>query len=76
MVVRRLVASTGDVRRALPWSFPARNVAFAALIATAAVGQIAMASFLAVLFATQVALLVPLALWLNPTRGGPFGPAP
>jgi len=66
ILVMRLVAGAADVRRALPWSFPARNVAFAALIATSAVGQVEMASFLAVLFVTQVALLVPLALWFRP----------
>jgi BASS family bile acid:Na+ symporter len=65
MLVARVVAPARDDRRALLWSFPARNVAVATLIATAAVGQVAMASFLAVLFATQVALLVPVALWLH-----------
>jgi hypothetical protein len=40
-------------------------VAVATLIATSAVGQIDMASFIAVLFATHVAVLVPLAHWLR-----------
>jgi hypothetical protein len=37
------------------------------------VGQVAMASFVAVLFATQVAILVPLALWLRRRAGGRAG---
>ena len=69
----RLIARRPEDRRALVWAFPARNVGVATLIATAVVGQVAMASFVAVLFATQVALLVPLALWLRRTSGGRVG---
>jgi BASS family bile acid:Na+ symporter len=69
--VARLVADRPEDRRALVWGFPARNVGVATLIATAVIGQTAMASFVAVLFALQVALLAPLALWLR--RGDPDG---
>ena len=63
MVAVPLMTRWEPDRWSLLWGFPARNVAIATLIATAAIGQIAMASFVAVLFATQVLLLVPLALW-------------
>jgi hypothetical protein len=53
-----------------------RNAAVAALIATSALGQVAMASFIAVLFATQVALLIPLALWLRRRSSRPPHGAP
>jgi len=59
IVVRLLTRSVRD-RRALLWGFPARNVAVAVFIATAVVGQAEMASFAAVLLATQLALFVPL----------------
>ena len=64
-ITARLFARRSEDRRALLWGFPARNVGIATLIATAVVGQVAMASFVAVLFATQVAMLVPLALWMR-----------
>jgi len=69
LLVSHVVTRTAEDRRALLWGFPARNVAVAALIATAAVGEVAAASFLAVLFATQVAILVPFALWLGRRAG-------
>jgi BASS family bile acid:Na+ symporter len=75
-VASRLVVRRSEDRRALPWGFPARNVGIATLIATAAVGQVAMASFVAVLFATQVAILVPLALWVRRRTGGGVGDRP
>lgn len=65
LLVAKMVTRSDEDRRAVVWSFPARNVAVATLIATSAAGQIAMTSFIAVLFATQVALLIPLALWLR-----------
>jgi BASS family bile acid:Na+ symporter len=69
-IASRLVAQRSEDRRAVLWGFPARNVGIATLIATAVVGQVAMASFVAVLFATQVAVLVPLAFWLRRRAGG------
>jgi BASS family bile acid:Na+ symporter len=67
-VVARMVARTDEDRRTLPWGFAARNVAIATLIATAAIGQAQMASFVTVLFATQIALLIPLGRWLGRTH--------
>jgi BASS family bile acid:Na+ symporter len=64
------VRSAAD-RRAIVWGFPARNVALATLIATAAVGHVSMASFIAVLFATQVITLIPLALWMRRRDANP-----
>lgn len=64
-LVACLATTFGEDRRAVLWGFPARNVAVAALLATSVAGQAAMASFIAVLFATQVALLIPLSLWLR-----------
>ena len=61
----RLLARSDEDRRALLWGFPARNVAIATLAATSVMGQMAVATFIAVLFATQVSLLLPLALWLG-----------
>jgi BASS family bile acid:Na+ symporter len=75
-IASRLVVRRAEDRRALPWGFPARNVGIATLIATAVVGQVAMASFVAVLFATQVAILVPLALWLRHRSGSRVGGRP
>ena len=72
LMVAKIATRSGKDQRALVWGFPARNVAVAALIATSAMGQAAMASFIAVLFATQVAVLIPLALWLR--RGSDLGP--
>jgi bile acid:Na+ symporter, BASS family len=60
--VARIVAANGRDRSALPWAFPARNAPVAVLIATSVGGAAAMVSFVAVLFATQLALLVPIAL--------------
>jgi BASS family bile acid:Na+ symporter len=75
-IAARLVVRRPEDRRALLWGFPARNVGIATLIATAVVGQVAMASFVAVLFATQVAVLVPLALWLRRRSGRRVGHSP
>jgi bile acid:Na+ symporter, BASS family len=61
------IAPAAD-RRALLWGFPARNVAVATLIAATTIGQAAMALFAAVLFATQIALFVPLGRWLGARR--------
>lgn len=61
----KLVVHASQDRRALIWGFPARNVGIATLAATSVMGQMAVASFIAVLFTTQVILLVPLALWLR-----------
>ncbi len=61
----KLLVDDAQDRRALLWGFPARNVGIATLAATAVMGQMAVASFIAVLFTTQVMLLVPLALWLR-----------
>ncbi len=55
----------GEDRRALVWGFPARNLAIAALIATTVVGQLAMATFGAVLFAVHLTVMIPLALFLG-----------
>jgi BASS family bile acid:Na+ symporter len=71
-----LVVRRTEARLALLWGFPARNVGIATLIAATVVGQVAMASFVAVLFATQVAILVPLALWLRRRSGGRVGGSP
>jgi predicted Na+-dependent transporter len=65
LCVTMLLTRAGDDRRAVVWGFPARNVALATLIATSAIGKVAVASFIAVLFATQIVVLVPLALWLR-----------
>lgn len=67
--VARLAARSAEDRRALVWGFPARNFAVATLIATAAVGRAQMLSFAAVLFATQIAVLVPLG-WRLGRRSG------
>lgn len=65
LLAGKLGARSGDDRRALIWGFPARNVAVAALVATATAESVEIATFIAVLFATQIALLVPFALWLR-----------
>ena len=70
LAARIWVRSAAD-RRAIVWGFPARNVALATLIATAAVGHVSMASFIAVLFATQVVTLIPLALWMRRRDANP-----
>jgi BASS family bile acid:Na+ symporter len=67
-LVARLATPSSVDRRAIVWGFPARNVAVATLIATSAAGGAATTSFIAVLFATQVAVLFPLALWLRGRR--------
>lgn len=69
LLVARLAARSAEDRRALVWGFPARNFAVATLIATAAVGRAQMLSFAAVLFATQIAVLVPLG-WRLGRRSG------
>ncbi len=67
LVVTRLAGLDHADRWALVWGFPARNLAVAALIATAVVGQLAMATFGAVLFAVHLATMIPLALWIGRT---------
>ena len=68
LVATRLAGLDRSDRWALVWGFPARNLAVAALIATAVVGQLAMATFGAVLFAVHLATMIPLALWIGRTR--------
>lgn len=68
VVIARIATSSPRDRKALPWAFPARNVAVAALIATAAGGESVMVPFFAVLFATQLALLTPMALLMGRGR--------
>jgi bile acid:Na+ symporter, BASS family len=63
VIVARIVSANARDRRALPWAFAARNAPVAVLIATSVGGTGAMVSFVAVLFATQLALLVPIALF-------------
>lgn len=65
LLVAQVATRAAADRRALVWGFPARNVAVATLIATAAIGRAEMLSFVAVLFATQIAVLVPLGFWLK-----------
>jgi bile acid:Na+ symporter, BASS family len=65
LLAARLLVRPVEERRALVWGFPARNLAVAMLIAGAAREQDGMASFIAVLFATQLAVFVPLGLWLK-----------
>ncbi len=62
-VFARIVSANARDRGALPWAFPARSAPVAVLIATSTGGTAAMVSFVAVLFATQLALLVPIALF-------------
>jgi len=76
LFVTLLLARAADDRRAVVWGFPARNVALATLIATSAIGKVAVASFIAVLFATQLVVLIPLALWLRRRSGKHFLLAP
>jgi BASS family bile acid:Na+ symporter len=76
LFVTILLARDGGDRRAVVWGFPARNVALATLIATSAIGKVAIASFIAVLFATQIIVLVPLALWLRYRGGKQYSAAP
>ena len=61
IAVARIASLNVSERAALPWAFPARNVGVAVLIATAGGGTAAMVSFIAVLFATQLAILIPIA---------------
>lgn len=68
LAVARTVSADVRGRSALPWAFPARNVAVAVLIATTAGGRGVMVSFIAVFFATQLALLVPMALFVGRGR--------
>ena len=70
LLVARWVTPAADDRCALVWGFPARNVAVAVLIATAVIGQAKMAAFVAVLFATQLALLIPFGLSRRRRPGG------
>lgn len=76
LCVTMLSTRAGYDRRAVVWGFPARNVALATLIATSAMGKVAVASFIAVLFATQIVVLVPLALWLRHRGGKQYSAAP
>jgi hypothetical protein len=62
VAVARIVSANARDRSALPWAFPARSAPVAVLIATSVGGTAAMVPFVAVLFATQLALLVPIAL--------------
>jgi len=64
VALRRPACSTED-RHGLLWGFPARNVAVATLAATSVLGKAAVVTFIAVLFATQLTLLLSLALWLR-----------
>jgi BASS family bile acid:Na+ symporter len=68
VAVARIVAASARDRRALPWAFPARSAPVAVLIATTVGGSAATVSFIAVLFATQLALLVPIALSAGSSR--------
>jgi BASS family bile acid:Na+ symporter len=68
IAVARIASPNARDRRALPWAFPARNAPVAVLIATAVGGSAAMVSFVAVLFATQLALLVPIAVFAGSGR--------
>jgi bile acid:Na+ symporter, BASS family len=70
LIVAKLATRSGEDLRTVIWGFPARNVAVATFVATSTLGRIDMASFIAVLFATQVALLAPLGLWLGQQSGG------
>jgi bile acid:Na+ symporter, BASS family len=65
VIVSRIVSARVTSRRALPWAFPARNVAVAVLIATSITGGTEMVPFIAVLFAVQLALLIPIAIWVG-----------
>ena len=69
VIVARIVSVNARDRSALPWAFAARSAPVAALIATSVEGSGVMVSFVAVLFATQLALLAPIALFAgNRTR--------
>jgi BASS family bile acid:Na+ symporter len=61
LVVAHFAARDPDTRRALLFGFPARNVTIATLIAVAMQGRTDAASFGAVFFLVQAALIVPLA---------------
>ena len=69
VIVTRLARLDHADSWALVWGFPARNLAVAALIATTVVGQLAMATFGAVLFAVHLATMIPLALWIGRASG-------
>ena len=62
VITARIASANARDRSALPWAFAARNAPVAVLIATNVGGTGPMVSFVAVLFATQLALLVPMAL--------------
>lgn len=64
-IVLRLLACSVEDRHGLLWGFPARNVAVASLTATSVLGKAAVVTFIAVLFVTQLTLLLSLALWLR-----------
>ncbi|MBP1688618.1 MAG: bile acid:sodium symporter [Deltaproteobacteria bacterium] len=68
VIVARVVSTNARDRSALPWAFAARNAPVAVLIATSVGGTGAMVSFVAVLFATQLTLLVPIALFAGHAR--------
>ncbi|MGE3745482.1 MAG: bile acid:sodium symporter family protein [Sphingomonadaceae bacterium] len=59
------IAENPENQRAILFGFPARNLAFATLIAVSAVGRVDIASFAAVFFLVQIVLLVSLAFVLR-----------
>jgi BASS family bile acid:Na+ symporter len=71
-VTGALAARAKGDRDAATWGFPARNVAVAALLATATVDAAGIAAFLAVLFTTQVALLFAVSVWKRTRVGGVY----
>lgn len=62
-MVARIASLHARERAALPWAFPARSAPVAVLIAMTGGGTAAMVPFIAVLFATQLALLIPIAFF-------------
>jgi bile acid:Na+ symporter, BASS family len=68
VITARIVSANARDRSALHWAFAARNAPVAVLIATSVGGAGAMVSFVAVHFATQLALLVPIALFAGRGR--------
>ena len=74
LIVAKLLTRARNDQRAIMWGFPARNVALATLVATSVLGKVAVASFIAILFATQIVVLVPLAIWLRRRGGKQYSP--